>query len=123
MKQYFVPLKPKDYLTLSGLIILAFGWLLIDQVFLDVVYQRFIVFMIIMFILFFLQFFINKPNHAYHYANTIAALTLSFIIVVSIITHMIIKKDFNYKSVLIWLVSAGMPYLGGFIYSLTKRKG
>ena len=99
MKYFLSPLKLKGYLTLIGLVIIGFGWLLIDQIFLPEVYQRVIAFFILMFVLYYLQFAINKPTNVMHYANFIATFTVSFIITVSLIMHLIIKNDFTYKSI------------------------
>ena len=116
MKKYFSPLKLKDCLTLTGLIIIGFGWLLIDQNFLPEVYQRFIAFLILIFTLYYLQFAFNKPNHSIHYANSIAIITVSFIVIVSIIMHVIINNNFTYKSILIWIISGLLPYISGYLY-------
>ena len=122
MKNYLSPLNLKDCLTLIGLIIIGFGWLLIDQIFLPEVYQRVIAFFILMFVLYYLQFAINKPVNVRNYANSIALITVSFIVIVSFIMHMIINNDFTYKSILIWVISGLLPYLTGFIYMNTKKK-
>jgi hypothetical protein len=122
MNKIFTPLKLRDYLTLTGLIIIGFGWLVIDQIMLPETYQRFIAFIILMFVLFYFQFFINKPPEVYRYANTIALLILAFIIIVSLVLHVIITKDFTYKSILIWIISGGLPYVAGLVYSKTHRK-
>jgi hypothetical protein len=116
MKKYLSPLKLKDCLTLMGLIVIGFGWLLIDQFFLPEVYQRFIAFLILIFTLYYLQFALNKPNHSIHYANSIAIITVSFIVIVSIIMHVIINNDFTYKSILIWIISGLLPYISGYLY-------
>ena len=122
MKNYLSPLNLKDCLTLIGLIIIGFGWLLIDQIFLPEVYQRVIAFFILMFVLYYLQFAINKPVNVRNYANSIALITVSFIVIVSFIMHMIINNDFTYKSILIWVISGLLPYLTGFFYMKTKKK-
>jgi hypothetical protein len=122
MRNFLSPLKLKDCLTLIGLIIIGFGWLLIDQIFLPEVYQRFIAFFILIFILYYLQFAINKPVNVISYANSIALITVSFIVIVSFIMHVIINNDFTYKSILIWVISGLLPYLTGFIYMNTKKK-
>jgi hypothetical protein len=121
MKNYFHSLKLKDVITLAGLIIIGFGWLLIDQILLSESYQRFIAFFILIFTLFYLQFSINKPEHVFHYANSIALITLSFIVLVSLVMHVIINNDFTFKSVLIWIISGSVPYIVGFIYQKTKK--
>ena len=122
MKKYLSPLKLKDCLTLAGLIIIGFGWLLIDQIFLPEVYQRFIAFIILIFVLYYLQFALNKPIHAMYYANSITIIAVSFIVMASLIMHLIIKHDFTYKSILIWLISGSLPYISGFLYMKTKKK-
>jgi hypothetical protein len=122
MKKYLSPLKLRDCLTLLGLIIIGFGWLLIDQIFLTEVYQRFIAFFIIIFSLYYLQFAINKPDNIIYYANSIAIITVSFIVIVSLIMHVIINNDFTYKSILIWFISGSLPYLSGLLYMIIKNK-
>jgi hypothetical protein len=122
MAKYLTPLKLKDYLTLIVLIILGFGWLLIDQIFLKETYQRFIAFFILMVILYYFQFAINRPIQVINYANTIALVTFSFVVIVSLIMHIIINKDFSYKSVLIWIISGLLPYLVGLVYLKVHKK-
>ena len=122
MEKYLTPLKLKDYLTLIGLIIVGFGWLLIDQIFLQETYQRFIAFFIMMLALYYFQFAINRPIQVIPYANTIALITFSFVVIVSLIMHVIINKDFSYKSVLIWIISGLLPYLTGLIYLMIRKK-
>jgi hypothetical protein len=122
MKKYLSPLKLKDILTLIGLIIIGFAWTLIDQIFLPEAYQRFIAFIILVFILCYLQFTLNKPAKVIHYCNSIALITLSFAVIVSIIIHLIINKDFSYKSTMIWLISGLLPYITGLLYMKTKKK-
>ncbi|MGD0581509.1 MAG: hypothetical protein ABR974_01035 [Bacteroidales bacterium] len=122
MKKLTSPLKLKDCLTLIGLIIIGFGWLLIDQIFLPEVYQRVIAFFVLMLILYYLQFSINKPTHLIQYANSVAIVTVFVIIIVSVVMHVIITNDFTYKSVLVWLITGVSPYVAGFIYIKTKKK-
>jgi hypothetical protein len=122
MEKILLRLKLKDYLTLIVLITVGFGWLLIDQIFLPEVYQRVIAFFILMFVLYYLQFAINKPANVMYYASFIATFTVSFIVIVSFIMHVIINNDFTYKSILIWAISGLLPYLTGFIYMKTKKK-
>jgi hypothetical protein len=122
MSRFLSPLKFKDILTLIGLIIIGFVWTLIDQIFLHEANQRFIVFIILVFILYYLQFIINKPTHTTHYSNTIALIVLSFAVVVSLIMHVIINNDFSKKSILIWFISGLLPYITGFLYTMTKKK-
>ncbi len=121
MKKYFAPLKIKDILTLVGLIVIGFGWILIDQFFLPETYQRFMAFCILLFILFYLQFLINKPAQVLHYCNSITLIIVSFVVIISLIMHVLINNDFSYKSVMIWLISGLLPYITGFIYLKTKK--
>jgi hypothetical protein len=122
MKPHFYPFKVKDWLTLAGVIVIGFGWLLIDQKILSEVYQRFIALFILLLGLFSLQFFVNKPTDTIRYANTLALTSVSFIVAVSIIMHVIIKHDFTFKSVSIWIIAGVIPYMSGFIYSLSRKK-
>jgi hypothetical protein len=121
MKKYLSPLNIKDILTLIGLIIIGFAWTIIDQIFLPDAYQRFIAFIILVFMLCYMQFALNKPAKVIHYCNSIALITLSFAVIVSIIMHVIINKDFSYKSIMIWIISGLLPYITGFIYMKTKK--
>lgn len=122
MNKYLTPLKLKNVLTLIGLIVIGFGWLLIDQIFLPETYQRFVAFSILIFILFYLQFLLNHPDNIIHYANTIALITVSFILIVILIMHVLIINDFSYKQILIMVISGTFPYLTGFIYMRTRKK-
>jgi hypothetical protein len=121
MKPFLTSLKIKDYITLTGVIMLGFGWLLIDQLLLSEVYQRFIALIVLLLGLFYLQFQINKPKEIFRYAHALAFISFSFISVVSIIMHVIINHDFTYKSILIWIATATLPYLAGFIYSAISK--
>ena len=122
MNKHLSPLKFKDILTLIGLITIGFGWLLIDQIFLPETYQRFITFIILIFSLYYFQFAINKPIDMIHYANSIALTTVLFIVIVSLTMHVIVNNDFSYKSILIWFISGLLPYITGFVYTMTKKK-
>ena len=119
MTKYFSPLKLKDWLTIAGLIIIGFGWILIDQVFLPEVYQRIIAFTILILALYYLQFAINKPMQVMYYANSIALVTVSFTVITSVIMHVIIHHDFTYKAVLIWIITGSLPYISGFLFMKT----
>jgi hypothetical protein len=118
----FVKLRRKDWLTLCGVIVVGFGWLLVDQWFLSEVYQRFIALFIILLLLFWVQFIISKPKEIYAYSNTLALICCLFIVVVSIVIHVFIKNDLSYKSILIWANACVLPYLSGGLYFLTRKK-
>jgi hypothetical protein len=57
-----------------------------------------------------------------YYASFIATFTVSFIVAVSMIRHVIIKNDFTYKSILVWVITGVMPYIAAFIYIKTKKE-
>jgi hypothetical protein len=121
MKPVFAKLKIADCITLCGVIVVGFGWLLIDQWFLNEVYQRFIALFVLLTFLFMAQFKINHPEKVIAYANTLVLICLSFIVVISVVMHVFIKNDFSYKSVLIWILTALLPYLSGGIYLLISK--
>jgi hypothetical protein len=111
----------KDYVCLLGVILIGFGWLLIDQIFLSEIYQRFIALFIILVTLFFLQFKLNKPSSVWKYANTLVAICLGFIVTISLILHAFIRHDLDYRSILIWILTACLPYLVAGIYQLLQK--
>jgi hypothetical protein len=121
MKKYLFPLQLKDYLTLTVVVIIGFGWLLVDQVFLPEVYQRLIAFIVLIFVMYYIQFAVNKPVMVFRYANSIAIITLLFIVIVSLVMHVLIRHDFSYKSILIWLITGLLPYVTGYIYQSTLK--
>ncbi|MBK8807070.1 MAG: hypothetical protein IPO21_10645 [Bacteroidales bacterium] len=69
--KYFASIKIKDILSLIGLIIIGFAWIMIDQIFLKQSNQRFIAFTGLLILLFQIQFWTNKPQKIWHYANTL----------------------------------------------------
>jgi len=123
--KYFSRLKIKDILSLIGLVIIGFAWVMIDQIFIKQSGYRFIVFSLIMVILFYVHYLINKPQMIWYYANSIALILLIFVILSSVIMHVLIYHDFadKYKhSVLIWIITGLMPYFIGLIYIRTIKK-
>ena len=122
MKKFVSPLKLKDIISLIALIAIGFGWILIDQIFLHESYQRFIAFYTLVIILYFLQFKINKPKNVFHYANTLAIISVLFAVLASVIIHIIINHDFSSKSVFIWIALGILPYIIGIIYSKTRKR-
>lgn len=120
--KYFSPLKSKDIISLIILIVIGFCWTLTDQFFFKNSGQRFIAFILVVLIIFYLQFSINKPAKIWYYANTIALISVSFSLIISIIMHVIIRHDFSVKSVLISLIIAVVPYITGLIYLLRMKK-
>jgi len=94
--------------------------LLVDQVFLPETSQRFVAFLVLIFLLLYLQFVINKPHKIISYANTLALVLVSFAVTVSLIMHVVISNDFTYKSILIWIISAIVPYIAAILYLFIK---
>jgi hypothetical protein len=121
MNKFFYPLRFRDVLSLVVLIAIAFGWLLIDQMFLPETYQRFMAFMVLILALYSGQFMINKPDREMAYATSLAAVTVAFGIILSVIMHVMIRHDFTLKSVLIWLIAGIFPYLAAMIYKGTSK--
>jgi hypothetical protein len=122
--KYFSSLKIKDILSLTGLIIIGFSWIMTDQIFLKHSGERFIAFTVILILLFLVQFWIIRPTKIWQYANTISLILLIVVILLSIVMHVLIKHDFAGKimhSILIWIVVGVMPYIAGLIYLITKK--
>ena len=122
MNRFFQKLKVRDFITLTLWIILGFAWLQIDQIFLPETYQRFIALIILLVLFFYFQFKINRPTRIIQYANSIATFVLSVTIVIIVIQHLIITFDIQWKALLILFLTGIFPYIGAFVYKLTKRK-
>jgi hypothetical protein len=123
--KYFAPLKTKDIVSLIVFVIAGFAWIMVDQVFLTQSSHRFIAFTVIMIVLFFLQYSINKPINVWLYSNSLAAILLVFVILSSIVMHVFIMHDFAAiigHSILLWVITAILPYLAGFIYLRTRKR-
>lgn len=123
--RYFASLKTKDILSLTGLIIVGFAWIGIDQIILKRSDHRFISFTILMILLFQIQFWINRPHNIWHYANILSLILVIFVVLSSVVIHAIIIHDFADKfqhSVLIWGITGIMPYLSGLIYKIIGKE-
>jgi hypothetical protein len=123
--KYFTSLKLRDILSLIGLIIIGFAWIMIDQIFLKQPSQRFMAFTILLILLFQIQFWINKPQNIWYYANTLSLIFVIFVILSSFVMHVLIYHDFASKmlhSILIWIITGIMPYFTGMIYMIIRKK-
>ncbi len=120
--KYFSTLKNRDILCLVVLIAAGFGWILIDQLFLAESWQRMIALVLVLCFLFFLQFLINKPEKLLFYANTIALVSVLFVMATAVLMHVIIRHDFSVKGLIILAITAAIPYGSAGIYSLIKKK-
>lgn len=120
MEKYFYKFKLKDYLTLAGLVIVGFGWLMVDQEILEDAGRRFIALIVLLVALFYLQFQINKPVSIIKYANTLALITVGITVLVSLIFDWLIMSHFTGKVLLIWFFAAVVPYLTAYFYKETK---
>lgn len=123
--KYFAPLKKKDMVTLIGLVIAGFAWIMTDQLFLKSSSHRFIAFIIVMILLFQAQFRLNKPLRIWYYANTLSSILLSVTVLLSIVMHVIIAHDFVSTLshiLLLWLITGLMPHVSAFIYAITGAR-
>ncbi len=120
--KYFSTLKTRDILCLVVFIATGFGWILIDQLFLAESWQRMIALVLVLCFLFFLQFLINKPEKLLFYANTIALVSVLFVMATAVLMHVIIRHDFSVKGLIILAITASIPYGSAGIYLLMKKK-
>jgi|WetSurMetagenome_2_1015567.scaffolds.fasta_scaffold09026_4 hypothetical protein len=123
MSKYFCTFKLKDYLSLMSVLIIGAIWLMIDQFFIDLVYQRFVALILIFILLLFFQYLINTPTWVFRYAGTISIICITLSILLSVIIHVIILHNFTYKSVLIWVASAAAPFISAVLYTLLVKAG
>jgi hypothetical protein len=120
MRKYLKAFRTKDYLMLLIVIITGGIWLVIDQNFLDAVYQRFLALALIFIILFLIQLIIGKPDHPLQYSIALSIVCTLLNMFLSFVIHVLIQHNFSVLSVLIWLITAISPFLSLFIY---KRIG
>jgi hypothetical protein len=118
----FTSLKLKDYLSLLVVFIIELAWVHVDQNFLSQTWEKFIALFVLTLFLLYMQFLINKPQKTYNYANSIALILVSLVVILSIVLHVFINHNFSFKLVLIWLIAAVLPYVTGYIYQATKKK-
>jgi hypothetical protein len=123
--KYFAPFKIKDFITLIITIVIGFSWVMISHYVLSQSSQRFIAFSILIMLLLYFQFLINKPPNIWRYTNTLSLILLLFVILLSIIMHVIINNDLISKIshlLLLCLITCIMPYLMAIIYIITRKK-
>jgi FtsH-binding integral membrane protein len=120
--KFFTTLKFKDIISFVVLIAAGFGWTMIDQLFLPKTYQRMIALVLILAVLFFLQFSINKPKQTWKYATTIAVISVAFVIVTSVIMHVLVHHDFSVKGLIIIAITAIIPYGSCGIYIMIRKR-
>ena len=120
--KYFAPLSIKDCLLLLGVFVLGYIWLHIDQLFISDITLRFAALIILLFVLFFGLLSISKPDNVLQFVNSITIVALTFIILISLVMHALFYNNFNYKTIIIWIIAAGLPYLAGFVYKITLKK-
>jgi Na+-translocating ferredoxin:NAD+ oxidoreductase RnfA subunit len=116
-------LSVKQYAILAGLFALIYGWVLIDQFFLPLVFQRFIALIIVAFSSITAYFFIVKPSEPYPFSAHLGLLLCLITAIISVVEHVIIHFNFSYKLLLILVIAFGSPFLSGFIYKSMKPKG
>jgi hypothetical protein len=123
--KYFAPFKIKDFITLIISVVIGFAWVMISHYVLKNSSQRFIAFSILIMLLLYLQYWINKPEQIWRYANTLSLILLLFVVLLSFIMHVIINNDLGSKILhllLLSLITCSVPYLMASIYKLTKKK-
>jgi hypothetical protein len=123
--KYFEQLKFKDFITLIISVIIGFTWVMISHYVLNQSSYRFIAFSVLIMLLLYFQYWINKPSKIWRYANSISLILLLFVILLSIIMHVIINNDLTSKILhllLLCFITGIMPYLIALIYMLTRKK-
>jgi len=120
--RFFHKLKVRDFITLAIWLVLGFVWLQIDQIFLPESYQRFLALAILLILFFYFQFRINRPTNIIQYANSIAAVTLSVVVIMIVVKHVIITFDIQWKAFLILFMTGIFPYIGAFAYKLLHKE-
>ena len=120
--KYFSALRTRDVISLILFIVAGFGWILIDQHFFSETYQRIIALFLVIIILFFFQFLIHRPDRIVSYTNTLVFITVLFVLVMSVVMHIIIHHDYSYRGLIILGITAVTPYGSAGIYSLVIRR-
>ena len=123
--KYFEQFKFKDFITLIISVIIGFTWVMISHYVLNQSSYRFIAFSVLIMLLLYFQYWINKPSKIWRYANSISLILLLFVILLSIIMHVIINNDLTSKILhllLLCFITGIMPYLIALIYMLTRKK-
>ena len=116
-------LKLKDWIYLLVLIILTYLWINYDQLILKEAYQRMVAFPLFGIILMVTFFNLVKPDRPLLLSNTITVILIPLFIILSVIIHLVITGDgFQFKIVVLWVMTAAMIYLSGFIYEMMRRK-
>jgi hypothetical protein len=119
----FYKLKIKDWLYLSILVILTFIWIQYDQEILLYSSQRMLAFCILGIILMVLFFVLVHPIKPFLLANSMIIILVPLFIVLSIVLHVYVLKDgFQNKTIVLWIMTAGMIYLSGFLYKIIRKK-
>jgi len=125
MKSYFAPFRMKDFITLLITIAIGFTWIMISHYVLSQSSQRFLAFSVLIMTLLYVQYLINRPTHIWRYANTLSFILLIFVILISIVMHVIINNDLSSKILhllLLCLITCIVPYLMALIYMITRKK-
>lgn len=121
MSKFSDSLKLPDYLFLIGALAIGGIWLAVDQIFLDKVYQRFMALAVLLSAYFLIQITIRKPTNLWYYISRVTLIFVAMNMVMSFIIHVLIQHNFTIKSVLVWIVAAGSPFLSLLIYNTLLR--
>jgi hypothetical protein len=115
-------LSVKQYVILAGVFALIYGWVLIDQLFLPLVFQRFIALIIVALVSITFYFFIVKPSEPFQLSAHLGILLGVVTVIIAIIEHIIIRFDFSFKPLLICVIAFVSPFISGFIYRSIKHR-
>ena len=117
----FSKLKLKDYLSLLLILIVCFFWVHIDLHHIQVMWIKIPMLFLVPLILFYLLFLLSSPTNTFRYANSVALFTFLFVAIVSIILHVFINHSFNFYLILLWVISAILPYISFVVYQFTRK--
>ena len=115
-------LSIKQYAILAGLIVLIYGWVLIDQYLLPLVALRFIALILVALSSLTAYFYIIKPAEPYKLSAHLSLLLGLITAIIFVIEHVIIGLDISTKSLLILIIVVITPFLSGHIYRLVKYR-
>lgn len=116
-------LRPIEYLYLAAMAIFTYLWIQYDDLLLPELWQRMTAFVVLAFGQILLFFAAVKPPIPMRLSHTLAAILIPLFIAVSLLLHLVIIRDgFQWGSVRLWGITAGVIYLCGYLYQLFTRK-
>ncbi len=123
MKKYFHRLKPKDWISITLMIVITYLWINYDQLFIENPDIRMMAFILLGLILMIGLYVIIKPSQIFKLSNTLTIILIPIFIILSVVIHeYIIKDGFQKKSIALWLITTALIYLSGFIYKFIFKR-